>query len=315
MGLKKFAAALTVVGSALSLSACATPRASVSSAAVPAMIRVPAGHFVAGSEPAETDAVHYPAENARREQPARAVAIERGFAIGRTEVTRGQFARFAAETGWKPDGPCSFLPDGIGGRWTADAAHDWRHPGFAQTDDHPVVCVNLADATAYAAWLSRRTGRSFRLPSNTEWEYAARAGIRAAAPWEASAANPCAFGNLSDRSRAFAHNRGAIDPALYFACDAGFVGTAPVASFQPNAWGLHDVLGNVWEWTLDCLNADQSGAPQTSAPRTTGDCRSHIDRGSSWVNSPKYVRFAAQHPDLVEARTSVLGFRLVEDLP
>jgi formylglycine-generating enzyme required for sulfatase activity len=75
------------------------------------------------------------------------------------------------------------------------------------------------------------------------------------------------------------------------------------------------MIGNVWEWTLDCLNPDQAGAPADTTPRTVGDCRSHMDRSSSWVNSPKYVRFAAQHPDLVEARTAVLGFRLVEDLP
>lgn len=282
---------------------------------VPSMIRLSAGRFIAGSDPAETEAAHYPFENARREQPAREVTVARPFAIGRTEVTRGQFARFVTATGWKPDGPCSFLPAGLGGKWTADSAHDWQHPGFVQTDDHPVVCVDLTDAKAYAAWLSATTGRKFRLPSNSEWEYAARARVRGAAPWQAKRLNPCSFGNLSDRSREAAHNAGKFDPALYFACDDGFVETAPAGSFKPNAWGLYDMLGNVWEWTLDCLNPDQAGAPLDSAARSTGDCRSHIDRGSSWVNSPKYVRFAAQHPDLVEARTAVLGFRLVEELP
>ena len=280
---------------------------------VPAMVRIPAGRFIAGSDPAETSAAHYPNENARREQPAREVIVARAFAMERTEVTRGEFARFVAATGWKPDGPCSFLAEGIGAQWAADAAHDWRHPGFAQTDTHPVVCVNLADATAYAAWLSAETGRRFRLPSNTEWEYAARAGTSRATPWAAARAIPCRYSNLSDRARASAHNGGLADPLLYFACYDGYVATAPVASFKPNRWGLYDVLGNVWEWTADCLNPDQAGASGDTTPRTTGDCRSHIDRGSSWVNSPKYARFAAQHPDLAAARTSVLGFRLVED--
>ena len=284
---------------------------------VPAMVRIAPGHFVAGSSPAETAAVHYPALNAAREQPAREVTIARAYAIGRTEVTRGEFARFVHATHWRPDGPCSFLPDAFGAKWIADRKHDWRHPGYAQSDDHPVVCVDIADAEGYAAWLSRITGRHFRLPSNVEWEYAARAGTTTPHWWDdragaANAANACAFANLSDRSRARKNNRGVVDPTAYFACDDGFAATAPVASFLPNPWGLYDMLGNVWEWTADCLNADQRDAPD-ARPRG-GDCSSHIDRGASWGNSPKYVRAAAQHPDLAGARTSVLGFRLVEDL-
>lgn len=269
----------------------------------PDMVRIAPGSFVAGSSSSETDAVHYPPDFAAREQPARTVTVMRPFAIGRTEVTRGQFARFVAATGWKPDGPCSYLADGPSNRWVADMAHDWRHPGFDQTDRHPVVCVNLADAQTYAHWLSRETGRRFRLPSNIEWEYAARAGTTAQRWWEARPdLNPCAQANLSDHRRAVAHNNAELDPERFFACDDGHVFTAPVASYRPNPWGLYDMLGNVWEWTTDCLSTDS-------------DCRSHIDRGASWTNSPKYVRAAAQHPDLVEARTTVLGFRLVEDLP
>jgi len=281
---------------------------------VPAMVRLAPGSFVAGSSSAETDAIHYPALNAGREQPQRVVTVGRGFAIGRTEVTRGQFAQFVAATGWKPDGPCSFLTEGPDRKWVADVAHDWQHPGYVQTDAHPVVCVDLADATAYAAWLSARTGRHFRLPSNTEWEYAARAGTTTPRFWDARpGANPCAFANLSDRRRAVAHNGGKLDPLAYFECDDGYVATAPVGLFKPNPWGLHDMLGNVWEWTRDCLNDSQLGAPDDTSPRVTGDCASHMDRGASWGNSPKYVRAAAQHPDLIGARTSVLGFRLVED--
>ncbi|WP_404482872.1 formylglycine-generating enzyme family protein [Novosphingobium sp. BL-52-GroH] len=281
----------------------------------PAMVRVAAGQFVAGSEAAETDAVHYPALNAAREQPARLVTVAHAYAIGRTEVTRGQFARFVAATGWKPDGPCGFLADGPSNRWDADMAHDWRNPGFAQGDDHPVVCVNLADARAYASWLSAQTGRHFRLPSNTEWEYAARAGTTTAQWWgDRPASEACRYASVAGSERARAHNGGTLDPQKFFPCDDGYVETAPVASFEPNPWGLYDMIGNVWEWTEDCLNADQKGAPTDTAARTTGDCASHMDRGSSWTNSPKYVRVAAQHPDLVGARNTVLGFRLVEDL-
>lgn len=263
---------------------------------VPRMVRLPAGSFVAGSPKSETDAVHYPAANAAREQPQRVVVIPRRFAIARTEVTRGAFARFVADTGWRPDGPCSVLADGPSARWVADAAHDWRDPGFVQTDRHPVVCVNVADAIAYANWLSQKTGRAFRLPTGDEWEYAARAGTTAALPWRDSI---CRHANIGDIARARAHNRGVVDPAIFTACDDGHVTTAPVASYRANPWGLHDMIGNVWEWTSDCEGVD---------------CASRIDRGASWGNSPKYVRVAARHPDLVGARTSVLGIRLVEDL-
>lgn len=296
-------------------SACATKSVGERPHIAPPMVRIGPGSFVAGSDKAETDAAHYPDINAAREQPARTVTITRPFAIGRTEVTRGEFARFVAATGWKPDGPCSFLADGHANSWQADTAHDWTRPGFAQTDAHPVVCVNLEDARAYARWLSARTGRRFRLPSNTEWEYAARAGTTGTLPWtNVAAENICAYASISGIERANAHNGGEVDRARFYPCDDGFVETAPVASFKPNPWGLYDVIGNVWEWTEDCLTPNQRGAPTDARPRAAGDCGSHMDRGASWTNSPKYLRVAAQHPDLVDARTTVLGFRLVEDL-
>lgn len=280
---------------------------------IPVMVRILPGQFVAGSPSAETDAVHYPQESAGREQPQRRVTVARAFAIGRTEVTRGQFAAFVAATGWKGMGACSVLADASGNAWHADPNANWHNPGFAQTDRHPVVCVDLADAENYARWLSTRTGRRFRLPSNTEWEYAARAGTTTSV-WWAPSASPCRYANVSDAARARVHNRGIADPTKFFRCNDGHVGTAPVGSFRRNPWGLYDVIGNVWEWTADCVNSTQMDAPGDTRPRRDGDCASHINRGSSWVNSPKYVRAAAQHPDLVGARTSVLGFRLVEDL-
>ncbi len=282
---------------------------------VPEMIRVAPGSFIAGSDPAETDAVHYPAINAAREQPARTVVIARAYAIGRTEVTRDAFARFVAATGWKPDGPCSFLADPATARYDTDMAHNWMHPGFAQTGRHPVVCVDVADAEAYARWLSAATGRHFRLPSNTEWEYAARAGTTTTVWWgDTPGAATCRYANVRDAGSVGRSTGGLVDPASVMPCDDRHATTAPVASFAPNPWGLYDMIGNVWEMTLDCLNADQRGAPTDARPRDTGTCTSHIDRGASWGNTPKYVRAAAQHPDLIGARTAVLGFRLVEDI-
>jgi formylglycine-generating enzyme len=268
-------------------------------AEVPSMIRIAPGAFMAGSAAQETQAAGHPPELAAYEQPVRLVRMTRAFAMMRTEVTREAFGRFVAATGWRPDGPCSHLVDGPANRWRADLSRNWSRPGFEQDARHPVVCVNLADAQAYARWLSAQTGRRFRLPSGDEWEYAARAGT-VSARWWRDEARSCAAANLSDRRRARAHNGGEVDPAKFFACDDGYVFTAPVGSFRANPWGLRDMLGNVWEWTTDCVDAA---------------CRSVFDRGASWTNSPRYVRAAAKHPELRDARTTVLGFRLVEDLP
>jgi formylglycine-generating enzyme required for sulfatase activity len=279
------------------------------------MIRVPAGTFIAGSGKEETDAAGFPAELAAREQPARRIRVEKSFRIARHEVTRGEFARFARETDRSMAGPCSYLADGPANRWESDLAHDWVNPGFDQTDAHPVVCVTIADAKDYAAWLSRKSGRRFRLPSSAEWEYAARAGTTGPYWWGGSAEALCRYANVADASRARAHNRGVIDRAKFVPCDDGHVFTAPVGSFRANPWGLHDVIGNVWEWTLDCAEQRQAGAPADASLRLGGDCTSRINRGASWTNSPKYVRIAVQHPDLADARTTVLGFRLIEELP
>ncbi|HEX8484499.1 formylglycine-generating enzyme family protein [Sphingomonas sp.] len=231
------------------------------------------------------------------------VRVGERLAMAGTEVTRGDFARFAAATGRMPDGPCGFLADGPSNRWVADLDHSWQSPGFAQTDRHPVVCVDFADANAYAVWLNKRTGRRFRLPTATEWERAARAGTKGERWWGADL--PCAYANVADRARARLDLAGVIDPATVFDCEDGHARTAPVGSYGANPWGLHDMLGNVWEWTLDCA---EPGVAMDA-------CASPIDRGGSWTNSPKYLSAAVRHPDLRGARTTVLGFRLVEDLP
>ncbi len=295
----------------LAIAATLTP-AIASAVERPYMVTIRPGSFNAGSLPAETDAAHASREYAEREQPQLAMRIAYRFDIGRTEVTRGQFAAFVKATGWKPDGGCASLVDGPTNTWATDPARTWDHPGFAQTDRHPVVCVDLADAQAYASWLSKETGDLYRLPSGAEWEYAARAGTTGALPWKRPA-DTCRSANISDASRAKAHNKGAVDPEKFATCDDRWVFTAPVGSFRPNRFGLYDMIGNVWEWTSDCLNPNQIGAPTDGSARTSGDCASHIDRGASWTNSPRFVRMAARHGDLVGARNTVLGFRLVRE--
>lgn len=277
------------------------------------LVVVPAGRFKMGSTPEERAREGVPAVFGDHEGPVRDIAIAKPFAIATTETTRGQFAQFARETSRPLPTECAtYNPKEDSWAGVPGNVANWQKPGFAQDDTHPVVCVSFVDATDYAAWLSKKTGHRYRLPSEAEWEYAARAGTSGALPWTGSI---CAFANVGDATRAARDNRGVIDPARFVACDDRAAATAPVASYRANPWGLYDMIGNVWEWTLDCDDPADPGIAPTAAPRTSGPCTSHLDRGASWTNSPKYLRTAARHPDLVGARTSVLGIRLVEDLP
>ena len=238
------------------------------------------------------------------------------FAMGKFELTRGQFAVFVAQTNWKTDGPCAVLEDGPTNRWSARDDRNWRDPGFAQKDNHPVVCVNIRDAQAYIVWLNGKTsGRTlrYRLPTGEEWEYAARAGASTTRHWGDGTARACEFANGSDQSRARAHNAGVADPARFLSCDDGYVYTAPVGSFKPNAFGLFDTFGNVLEWTSDCVVTDGTNAKISQHAPLGDDCSSQLNRGGAWNNSPKYLRAASKHDDLVDARNAVLGIRLARD--
>ena len=278
----------------------------------PDMVPIYPGTFWSGSLPAETSRAGADAHYAAREQPRIRVHIAYGFAIGRTEVTVGQYAAFVRATNRHVEPGCTTIADGHANTWALNPTLDWAHPGFAQSDRHPVVCVDLADAEAYTDWLSSVTGDHYRLPSSEEWEYAARGGRKGAGWWHRPS-DICRWGNVSDLARARAQNGGDADPVRFVPCDDGQVFTAPVASYRANPFGLYDMIGNVWEWTADCLDPSQTGAPTDGSARTSGDCASHVDRGASWTNSPRFVRLASRHADLVGARNTVLGFRVVRD--
>ena len=178
------------------------------------------------------------------------VEIDQPFAISRNEVTRGKFRRFVKATGYPTDaeqkgGRCS--------QRTSDTDDEienasWKSLRFHQIDNHPVVCVSPPDAMAYAEWLSRETGRSYRLPTIFEWQYAARAGSDFAMldsdhdSWGTTNHNHCGRANLEE------------SPESYHRCVDGAEHTAQVGSYPPNAIGLHDMIGNVGEWVSSCDN-------------------------------------------------------------
>jgi formylglycine-generating enzyme required for sulfatase activity len=264
----------------------------------PEMVVVAAGKFQMGSPDAEDSRLD-------REGPLHAVTFARALAVGKFEITRGEFARFAQATNYAADG-CNGWN---GTRLDVDAAKNWRAPGFAQSDTDPVVCMNWNDAVAYAQWLTQKSGKSYRLPSEAEWEYAARAGSARARPWGDKAGDACAHANIADHTLKQTVRGG--EKWIVHDCADGKVYTAPVGTYQPNAFGLHDMIGNTWEWMSDCWNGTHSGAPADGATRTSGDCSSRAIRGGSWQSYPGFARSAARGRVTPDTRSADYGFRLV----
>jgi formylglycine-generating enzyme required for sulfatase activity len=257
----------------------------------PEMVVVPAGPFTMGSPTDEPQRI----EN-EDQLPA---VIAKPFAIGRFAVTRGEFAAFVAATGHKTDGACWTHTDT---EWKKQADRNWSSPGFMQNDRHPVVCVNWDDAKAYAAWLSKKTGKTYRLPSEAEREYATRAGTTTPF-WWGSAISPQQ-----------ANYNGTADPYK----GGGSKGewrkaTVPVDSFKANPWRLYNVHGNVWEWTEDCRNDKNAGNPGDGSARTSGDCSRRVVRGGSWPNYPYMLR-SARRNWLATVRYHHQGFRVARTI-
>lgn len=267
------------------------------------MVVIPPGEVLLGSSEAETTREGRAPALAAFERPRRKVRFARPFAIGRAHVTQAEFARFVRATRRSMTG-CVVATDG---RWSDGplAAHDYRRPGWKQPANEPAVCVNWGDAVAYAAWLSARTGQRYRLPTEEEWEYAARGGTESARWWGDSGAI-CAHANGGDRTYA------AIMPSdttANLGCSDGFARTSPPRSFPANPFGLHDMLGNAWQWTADCFTP-VPGGPQPDPP-----CAARSIRGGSWHNGPATLRSATRFSLPPSMRSSSLGFRLVRELP
>jgi formylglycine-generating enzyme required for sulfatase activity len=258
----------------------------------PTMIVVPAGTFMMGSPSNEP-------ERSDGEDQVR-VAIAKPFAVGRFAITRGEFAAFVAATGHTADRGCLVY---TGSEWEQQADRNWRSPGFAQTDRHPVVCISWNDAKAYVAWLASATGKRYRLLSETEREYAARAGTTTPF-WWGSTINPTQ-----------ANYNGTAEPYK----GGGSKGewrkaSVPVDTFEANPWGLYNVHGNVLEWSEDCWNEKNAGNPGDGSARTSGDCNLRVLRGASWAGDPGFLRSALRFPSKPDIRNYNIGFRVARTL-
>jgi formylglycine-generating enzyme required for sulfatase activity len=256
------------------------------------VVVVPAGTFMMGSPASEPERESWQKDT---ESPQHSVTIAYPFAIARHAVTRGQFAAFVAATGHKTEGGAYVLK---GVNWEHDLKASWRAPGFRQDDSHPVVCINFEDAMAFAAWLSRQTGKDYRLPTEAEWEYAGRAGTTTPFWWGPSITPAQANydGNYIYAGGAKGEWRKA---------------TVPVGSFKPNPWGLYQVHGNAWAWCQDYWHDTYGGAPSDgSAWLDGGDADRRVIRGGSWDDDPRSLRSAYRYWNAAVFRNVYLGFRV-----
>ena len=223
------------------------------------------------------------------ERPQHVVRIPKGYWIGRDEVTVSEFSSFIAQSGYAMAPGCRVKSEGI---WHNDPGAGWQAPGFPQDTTSPVVCVSYTDAAAYTRWLSGKTGRQYRLPTESEWEVAARAGSRdryiSGATLDASSANVISGGN---------------SPA----------GTVAVGRYAPNALGMYDVAGNAWEWTRDCGTDDYTSAPRDGTADISGNCDRRVTRGGAFANPANQARFAKRSRDTADYRFFDVGFRVAAD--
>jgi formylglycine-generating enzyme required for sulfatase activity len=273
----------------------------------PEMVAVPAGQFVMGVAPGEEERANLPAEFRNRSEPQRRVSVK-PFSAGKFEVTRGEYRVFAEATGRTGEGCFAWRGDAF----VMEPSNSWRNPGFPQDDAHPVTCVSWEDASAYVVWLSQRTGRKYRLLTEAEWEYAARAGTTTTRFWGDDPDKTCDYANGADRSTA----AGVPGAGSWYAanCDDRHPYTGPVGSFRPNAFGLHDMLGNVEEWTEDCWVGHFRGAPVDGSAVTAGDCSLRAVRGGSWDDAPVGVPSAYRVGSPTTVRVYRRGFRVAADM-
>lgn len=263
----------------------------------PTMMVIPPGSFLQGSSGSEPG-------REMSEGSKHKVSIAYPLAVGVFEVTRGQFSRFASEVGYTTDS-CWVYDNG----WGKESARDWLSPGFAQNDDHPVTCVSWEDAQAYVSWLSGKTGRSYRLLSESEWEYVARSGSAAARSWGDNPAFACQSANVAD----YAAEKNYPGWKIH-GCDDRYTYTAPVGKFEVNGFGISDTMGNVFEWVADCWNDNYKAAPADGSAWLDGECGKRVLRGGSWYSRPNFVRSAYRNRFPPDHRSSSFGFRVASKM-
>lgn len=276
----------------------------------PQMIVVPHGGFQMGAGDTELGA-------SDAEKPSHYVRFERGFALSITEVTVADFRRYVQASNARPRATRrghSIVYDERSGNFVRHSGVDWQsdYNGGPALANSPVMHVSVRDAEHYAIWLSEQTGRSYRLPSEAEFEYVLRAGSSGRYPWGDAGTPPPRSGNFTGAEDVSPSGRRWYNAFVGYG--DGWWGPAPVASFEPNAWGVHDVAGNLSEWVADCWHASYRRAPADGAAWFNPGCRQRVIRGGNWANAPEQTRAAWRQSQDSDTTSARIGFRLVRGI-
>jgi len=283
-------------------------------AVCPEMITLPGGSFQMGTAVEDRLIDPRTGKPATNDGPQHEVTFDQSFAIGKYEVSIGEFAEFVAATGYATVDRCMEFSKPGGFRIRKDIS--WEHTAFLQWPNQPVVCVTFYDAEAYAAWLSEQTGKTYRLPTEAEWEYAARAGGTDAYFWGSAEEDACRYANVRSKGADTISPRQVEADKLGFPCDDGFPQSSPVGSYTANGFGLYDMQGNAWEWVADCNHKDYVGAPTDGSAWLQEEgksCNFGVIRGGSFLNlvERSSVTVRAGRPRTGGATN--MGFRVVRD--
>jgi formylglycine-generating enzyme required for sulfatase activity len=286
--------------------------------------RIPAGEFAMGSAETAESLLAAGIEptnrsyNGSQERPVHQVKITQPFYLGTCEVTKGEFATFVEQSGYQTEAERS----GEGGRGydvsrritKADPQFNWRNTGFEQTDEHPVVNVSWNDAVAFCEWLSRQEpGRTYRLPTEAEWEYACRGETTTRYATGDLPNTLQGYANLQDASYdlKFPRTPGSAREGPSFPHDDGWPFTSPVGQFQPNAYGLYDLHGNVWEWCSDWYSDTYYSQSPPEDPQGPESGTHKVARGGDWGSTARRARTPERYRGEITMSTSHFGFRVV----
>ena len=259
------------------------------------------------------------------EVPVHEVCVS-DFYMGKYAVTVAQFRRFVDDTAYKTDAERN--SGGLSGCWSHEssitnssyfewvASTNWKKPNKSQgnEDDHPVSCISWNDAKAFTEWLARKTGKPYRLPTEAEWEYAARAGTQTRNYWGNNINDACQYSNVADNTT---RKLGSwLDKRYHFwkekhDCTDGYFFVAPVGRFKPNAFGLYDMMGNVWQWCEDWFDAEYYKSSPRNDPTGPSVGEKRVNRGGSWNDQPQGVRASTRGTGVPVRRYASIGFRVV----
>jgi formylglycine-generating enzyme required for sulfatase activity len=266
------------------------------------LVLVPAGEFLMGSPDNDKEA-------GNNERPRHQVRITRPFYLGAYEVTRGQFRHFVDDAGYQTEaekgGQPGWVPDARTKKFAQNYRYTWQTPGFDQSDVHPVVNVSWNDAQAFISWLNRNEGEGYRLPTEAEWEYACRAGSTTRYSFGDAPEELATAGNVADGTA-----KAKFPNWTCIVARDGYVYTAPVGQYNPNAFGLYDMHGNVWEWCSDGYAADYYKQRQVDDPQGISNASLRVYRGGGYGTFAPVVRSARRITQPPGYRDGNVGFRL-----